>query len=137
MEIGNKILELRKKNNLSQEKLAEQVGVARQTISKWELGETSPDLKQSKKLSEIFNISLDVLVNTPKNETNNEVVNDTNTQKLAEIILKILKGIGIFLLVFIIVYLIIIILSFAAFNGLKTNKSIEIIEEREETIIEE
>lgn len=137
MEIGNKILELRKKNNLSQEKLAEQVGVARQTISKWELGETSPDLKQSKKLSEIFNISLDVLVNTPKNETNNEVVNDTNMQKLAEIILKILKGIGIFLLVFIIVYLIIIILSFAAFNGLKTNKSIEIIEEREETIIEE
>ena len=54
MEIGNKILELRKKNNLSQEKLAEQVGVARQTISKWELGETSPNLKQSKKLSEIF-----------------------------------------------------------------------------------
>ena len=103
MEIGNKILELRKKNNLSQEKLAEQVGVARQTISKWELGETSPDLKQSKKISEIFNISLDELVNISKNETNNEVVNDTNTQKLAGIILKILKGIGIFLLVFIIV----------------------------------
>ncbi|MBP3596507.1 MAG: helix-turn-helix transcriptional regulator [Clostridia bacterium] len=137
MEIGNKILELRKKNNLSQEKLAEQVGVARQTISKWELGETSPDLKQSKKLSEIFNISLDELVNISKNETNNEVVNDTNSQKLAGIILKILKGIGIFLLVFIIVYLIIIILSFVAFNGLKTNKSVEIIEESEEIIIEE
>ena len=48
--------------------------------------------------------------------------------------LKILKGIWIFLLVFIIVYLIIIILSFAVFNGLKTNKNIEIIEE---IIIEE
>lgn len=50
MEIGNKIMELKKKNNLSQEDLAEKVGVARQTISKWELGETSPDLKQSKEL---------------------------------------------------------------------------------------
>ena len=49
MEIGNKIMELRKKNNLSQEELAEKVGVARQTISKWELGETAPDLKQAKK----------------------------------------------------------------------------------------
>ena len=44
MEIGNKIMELRKKSGLSQEELAEKVGVARQTISKWELGETSPDL---------------------------------------------------------------------------------------------
>lgn len=137
MEIGNKILELRKKNNLSQEKLAEQVGVSRQTISKWELGETSPDLKQSKKISEIFNVSLDKLVDSSKNKIKNEVVNDTNTQKLSGVILKILKGIGIFLLAVIIVYLIIIILSFATFNGLKTNKSVEIIEEREEIIIEE
>ena len=96
MEIGNKILELRKKNNLSQEKLAEQVGVSRQTISKWELGETSPDLKQSKKLSEIFNVSLDELVNNSKKEINNEVVNDTNTQKLSGLLIKILEGIGIF-----------------------------------------
>lgn len=137
MEIGNKILELRKKNNLSQEKLAEQVGVARQTISKWELGETSPDLKQSKKLSEIFNISLDELVNDLKKENNNENVNNTNTQKLAGVVHKILKVIGILFLVFIIVYLMIIILSFAAFNGLKNNKSVETIEQSEEIIIEE
>jgi len=37
MKIGNKIFELRKLNNLSQEQLAEKMGVARQTISKWEL----------------------------------------------------------------------------------------------------
>ena len=54
MEIGNKILELRKKNNLSQEALAEKIGVTRQTISKWELGETSPDIKQAKELSKVF-----------------------------------------------------------------------------------
>ena len=50
MEIGKKIMELRKKNGFSQEELAEKVGVARQTISKWELSETSPDLKQAKEL---------------------------------------------------------------------------------------
>ena len=55
MKIGNKIAELRKRDSLSQEELAEKLGVARQTISKWEIGETSPDLKQAKELSNIFN----------------------------------------------------------------------------------
>ena len=54
MEIGNKIMELRKKSGLSQEDLAAKVGVARQTISKWELGETSPDMEQAKRISKIF-----------------------------------------------------------------------------------
>ena len=44
MDLGNKIMTLRKKNNLSQEDLAEKVGVTRQTISKWELEETTPDI---------------------------------------------------------------------------------------------
>lgn len=63
MEIGNKISELRKKNTLSQEKLAEKIGVTRQTISKWELGETSPDLKQANLLAKILKVSLDELAN--------------------------------------------------------------------------
>lgn len=67
MEFGNKLQKLRKQNNISQEELAEKVGVARQTISKWELGETSPDLKQSNKLSQIFNISLDELTGSSFN----------------------------------------------------------------------
>lgn len=62
MNFGNKIHELRKKHNLSQEQLAEKVGVARQTISKWELGETAPDIKQAQMLSQIFNVSLDELL---------------------------------------------------------------------------
>ncbi len=61
MNFGKRLQELRKKNNLSQEELAEKIGVARQTISKWELGETAPDLKESKKLSLIFKVSLDEL----------------------------------------------------------------------------
>ena len=71
MEIGTKIFELRKQNNLSQEKLAEMVGVSRQTISKWELGETSPDIKQAKRLAEIFRVSLDQLVG---NDTHNVIL---------------------------------------------------------------
>ena len=79
MDFGKKMQELRKKNNLSQEDLAEKVGVARQTISKWELGETSPDLKQANILSEIFNVSIDSLLNNKEvkvnsNKTNNRVV---------------------------------------------------------------
>lgn len=101
IEIGNKILKLRKKNNLSQEDLAEKVGVERQTISKWELGETSPDLKQSKKLSEIFNVCLDELVGNELKEILVEKV--SNTEKKSEKILKIVKAIGIILLIFFIV----------------------------------
>lgn len=67
MNLGNKIMTLRKKNNLSQEDLSEKVGVTRQTISKWELEETTPDINQAKKLSMIFNISLDELVNNDVN----------------------------------------------------------------------
>lgn len=90
MEIGNKILELRKKNNLSQEALAEKIGVSRQTISKWELGETSPDIKQAKELSKVFNVSLDELTdNDIKNVLEAKV---SNTEKLAGIIIKILKS---------------------------------------------
>lgn len=63
MEIGKKITDLRKNNKLSQEDLAEKLGVTRQTISKWELGQTYPSINQAKELSKIFNISLDELVN--------------------------------------------------------------------------
>ena len=61
MNIGHNILNLRKGANLSQEQLAEKMEVTRQTISNWELNESSPDLKQAKELSKIFNVSLDNL----------------------------------------------------------------------------
>jgi len=71
MSLGNQIHELRKKYNLSQEQLAEKVGVARQTISKWELGETAPDIKQTQTLSQIFNVSLNELLGNDAKETVN------------------------------------------------------------------
>lgn len=75
MDFGKKMQELRKKNNLSQEDLAEKVGVARQTISKWELGETSPDLKQANILSEIFNVSIDSLLNDKEVKVQRPTIN--------------------------------------------------------------
>lgn len=62
MDLGSKILELRKKRQLSQEKLGEKIGVTRQTISNWELNETLPDTKQLISLSKVFLISIDELV---------------------------------------------------------------------------
>ena len=62
MNIGDKLVELRKKKGLSQEELAEKLDVTRQTISKWELNETSPNINQAKEISRLFNVSLDELV---------------------------------------------------------------------------
>lgn len=62
MNIGEKIIELRKKDNLTQEKLAEKIGISRQTVFNWENNVTSPDISQAKKIVEIFKISLDDLV---------------------------------------------------------------------------
>lgn len=108
MNLGKKIAELRKKNNLSQEELAEKVGVARQTISKWEIGDTIPDINQVKIISKIFNISIDELVD---NDINNVIVEKiSNTEKLAGITIKILKVFGIMLIVFItLIFLFVII----------------------------
>ena len=108
MNLGKKIAELRKKNNLSQEELAEKVGVARHTISKWEIGDTTPDINQVKIISKIFNISIDELVD---NDINNVIVEKvSNTEKLAGITIKILKVFGIMLIVFItLIFLFVII----------------------------
>lgn len=62
MQLGNNIYNLRKENGLSQEKLAEQINVTRQTISNWELGVTSPNPEQLILLSKVLNKSIDELV---------------------------------------------------------------------------
>lgn len=62
MEIGNKINQLRKLSGMTQEQLAENLNVSRQTISKWESDSTSPDLESMVKISRIFHVSLDDLL---------------------------------------------------------------------------
>ncbi len=62
MNFQNHLFEARKKTGLSQEMVAEKLGVSRQTISKWETGETIPDLYQSKRLAQLYQLSLDELI---------------------------------------------------------------------------
>ncbi|MCD8013486.1 MAG: helix-turn-helix domain-containing protein [Lachnospiraceae bacterium] len=62
MTLGEKIQKLRKQQGLSQEALAEKVTVTRQTISKWELGQSTPDLDFIAQLSDIFGVTSDYLI---------------------------------------------------------------------------
>lgn len=62
MNLGNSLFHARKKSGLSQEEVAEKLGVSRQTISKWETDETIPDIYQSKKMARLYHISLDSLI---------------------------------------------------------------------------
>lgn len=62
MIFADKLIKLRKKNNWSQEELAEKMNVTRQSVSKWEGAQSVPDLEKIIKLSQIFGVSLDYLL---------------------------------------------------------------------------
>ena len=62
MEFNNKLYDLRKQNGFSQEEFANRLNVSRQTVSKWEVGDSTPDLEKLVAISDLFEISLDELV---------------------------------------------------------------------------
>lgn len=64
MNLSEKIFELRKANGMSQEQLAEKIGVSRQSISKWESGESTPEMERLIELSKVFNVTTDYLLKT-------------------------------------------------------------------------
>lgn len=66
--ISENLILLRKRAELSQEALAEKIGVSRQTIAKWESGESAPDIVHADQLAELFNVTLDDLLHTALNE---------------------------------------------------------------------
>lgn len=76
MEFNNKLYELRKQKGFSQEELASRLNVSRQTVSKWEVGESAPDMGKLIAISDLFEISLDELVKgeTPKQSDVSEQV---------------------------------------------------------------
>lgn len=126
MKFNEKIIMLRKNKNLSQDELGNELGVARQTISKWELGETTPEMDKLIKISKFFEIGLDELIKD--SESNIEIeknTNNTNTQKLAGLTIKILKGIGIFIVIALATFIIITALSMISFNNIKTTTIVE------------
>lgn len=64
IEIANRLVQLRKSNNLSQEALAEKLGISRQAVSKWERAEASPDTDNLILLARLYGVSLDELLKT-------------------------------------------------------------------------
>lgn len=60
---SDNLVQLRKILQMTQEDIAEKVGVTRQSIAKWEAGESVPDLDKCKQLADIFGVSLDDLAN--------------------------------------------------------------------------
>ena len=106
MDLGSKILELRKKQNLSQEKLGEKVGVTRQTISNWELNITLPDTKQLIALSQTLLVSIDELVVnntqdllTQKVEKVEEKI--TTNNNLTKLIIALIVLVALLLIIFV------------------------------------
>lgn len=80
MNFSEKLFELRKQRGLSQEQLANKVEVSRQTLSKWELGESTPDMDKLILLSDYFDVSLDELVLGKEKE-----IKEQNTENMKSV----------------------------------------------------
>lgn len=126
MDFNNRLYQLRKQKGLSQEELANRLNVSRQTVSKWEVGDSTPDMEKLVAISDLFDVSLDKLVmgkeDEPQNPTAtkselvtvlNEKVLTSNNKKKAKSVLKI---VGIIAAVILLVDVISMIIYFAA-NG--------------------
>ena len=113
MNFSEKLTNLRKQKGLSQEELGEKLNVTRQTISKWELGQTSPDMAKLTEIANFFGVSVDDLTNEEKeikeptsntNISSSNSLNGTNTGVktgviILVVILVLFLGIGIFFMV--------------------------------------
>lgn len=75
MSFSTKLIKLRKSNGLSQEELANKINVSRQTVSKWELGVTTPDMEKIKLISDYFGIGVDELTSKTNNNERQYVNN--------------------------------------------------------------
>lgn len=127
MDFNNRLYQLRKQKGLSQEELANRLNVSRQTVSKWEVGDSTPDMEKLVAISDLFDVSLDKLVmgkeDEPQNPTAtkselvtvlNEKVLTSNNKKKAKSVLKI---VGIIAAVILLVDAISMIIYFAV-NGI-------------------
>lgn len=90
MEFHDKLYQLRKQKGLSQEELANRLNVSRQTVSKWELGDSTPDMEKLAAISNLFAISLDELVmdkipmEAGKGAAKSEIINELQQKVLTE-----------------------------------------------------
>ena len=88
MSIGEKIVVARKANNLTQEQLAELMGVTRQSISRWEQNVAYPEVEKILRLSDILNVSCDYLLK--ENETRKSITSDEKEKQ--SVVTRLLRG---------------------------------------------
>ena len=113
MKLSDKIVRLRKSNGMSQEELADKLGVSRQAISRWEMGTAMPDATNILQLSRLFQVTTDYLLN-------DEYQSDNDLPKVKEVKTDGIHQIMIFLItlevmVLIIQFMSVVILSFIPF----------------------
>ena len=99
MEFGEKLQELRKTRNLTQEELAESLYVSRTAISKWESGRGYPSIDSLKEISCFFDVTIDELLSSEKLISIAKKENESNIQKLYNIFFGVSDLFAIFLIV--------------------------------------
>ena len=112
MKFNEKLVKLRKENLLSQEELAEKLGVTRQTISKWELEQTTPDMDKLSQIAKLFNVSVDELLN----ESDEPIKTKENIGEK--------KNVRPIIIISILVFLLLAIIAFLGFKGMSIIESI-------------
>lgn len=127
MDFNNRLYQLRKQKGLSQEELANRLNVSRQTVSKWEVGDSTPDMEKLIAMSDLFDVSLDKLVmgkedeEKPPSTSKSELVTVLNekvlTNKNKKRVKNILKVVGIILAAILLIDVISMIIYFAV-NGM-------------------
>lgn len=93
MDLAEKIQSLRKQKNISQEQLAEMMGISRQSISKWESQQSVPELDKIVRLSDIFGVSTDYLLKDTQQDQGVRAISDSNaisTKKKPRVIVGII-----------------------------------------------
>lgn len=133
MKFNEKLIMFRKEKGMSQENLGEKLDVTRQTISKWELGETTPEMDKLIRMSELFETTVDNLIKDKQIEIDNKQkdINSSNTQKLAGILIFIIKTFGILF----IISFIFMIIGIVFFSNVKNTKS-EVVNKSDKVVIE-
>ena len=115
--VRRKIIEmLRKAAGLSQEELGNKLNVARQTVSKWELGETTPEMNKLEELSNLFELTIDELVKD--NSIPNVITKEMNQEKIDSLYKDIgtaKKGIKTYLIIVAVFCLLFIIIPLIIF----------------------
>lgn len=95
MNLGERLFELRKKKQLSQEEVAERLNVTRQTVSKWETNASVPDLDRIVPLCELYEIKIEELLTGKKEESLSTTNKEEIRREQEEVIRKRARGIGV------------------------------------------